>query len=273
MTMNDMKKFNTGLLQKPWWRGDEIHMLAVLVLSVLFFYFGALAILTLKEADRVGKPEVFRDTISISGKGVVKVTPDTAVLFAGLETTAQTVAAAQKENTEKMNAFLARTRELGVTDADRKTTQYSIYPKHEYQEEGDGGKQVKVGDTVMQQVQLKVRNRQHLGSLLAALGEFGLNQVGSLSFIIDDEEQVKRGALAAAMLDALAKAEGVAMGTGMKLGKIVSFYETDDYSSPGPYFSEGSMDMMKTDGASEIPQPQAGTQEVVARVTLMYELK
>lgn len=267
-----MKKFNTGLLQKPWWRGDEIHMLAVLVLSVLFFYFGALAILTLKEADRVGKPEVFRDTISISGKGVVKVTPDTAILFAGLETTAPTVAVAQKENTEKMNAFLARTRELGVTDADRKTTQYSIYPTYEYGEEGDEGKQVKVGDTVMQEVQLKVRNRQHLASLMAALGEFGLNQVGSLSFVLDDEELIKKQALAEAIKDAQRKAAIIANTTGVKLGSVVSLYENESPSSyPEPFM--GGEAMMKAEGAELPPEPQAGTQDVTASVTLIVELK
>lgn len=267
-----MANFNTSLLQRQWWRGDEIHMLAVLVLSVLFFYFGALAILTLKEADRVGKPEVFRDTISISGKGVVKVTPDTAILFAGLETTAPTVAAAQKENTEKMNAFLARTRELGVTDADRKTTQYNIYPTYEYREGGDGGKQVKVGDTVMQQVQLKVRNRQHLGSLVAALGEFGLNQVGSLSFVLDDEELIKKHALAEAIKDAQRKAAIIANTTGVKLGAVVSLYENETPSFYPESFMGGEA-MMKAEGGNMVPEPQAGTQDVTASVTLMVELK
>ncbi|MBI4253384.1 SIMPL domain-containing protein [Candidatus Uhrbacteria bacterium] len=267
-----MPKLNVLQSRQPWWRGEEIHMLAVLVLSALFFYFGALAILTLKEADRVGKAEVFRDTISISGKGVVTVTPDTAVLLAGLETTAPTVAAAQKENTEKMNAFLARARALGITDADRKITRYSIYPTYEYREENDEEKQVKVGDTVMQEVQLKVRDRQSLGSLMAALGEFSLNQVGSLSFILDDEELVKKQALAEAIRDARRKAEIIATTAGVKMGAIVSLYENESPSFyPEPF--TGGEAMMGAEDAEMVPEPQVGTQDVTASVTIMVELK
>lgn len=268
-----MPKISLSRARQPWWHGDEMHILAVLVFAALFFYFGGLAIRTVKEAARVGEPEPYRDTISITGKGIIKVMPDVGVLSAGLETTAETVGAAQKENTEKMNAFLARAKELGVADTDRKTTQYTIYPKYEYQKKNNVSAQVKVGNSVMQTVELKVRNLSNLGALMAALGEYGLNQVGSLSFMLDDEETVKKRALAQAIQDAQTKAAVVASASGMRLGKAISFYENDGYYSPSPYYGVGGSMELKAEGTEQPPQSEAGTQEIIVRVTLMYELK
>lgn len=267
-----MPKISLSHTRRVWWQGDEMHMLAVLVLAALFFYFAALALMTFREADHIGKPEPYRDTISINGKGTIKITPNVGVLSAGLETTAKTVGEAQKENTEKMNAFLARAITLGVTTADKKTTQYTIYPKYEYQQKDGTGTQVKVGDSVMQTVELRVRNLANLGALMAALGEFGLNQVGSLSFVIDDPEAIKRRALGEAIRDAETKAAAVAYGTGMRLGKAVSFYENEDSYPPTPYGIGGPMEL-KAESATPSPEPQAGTQEVTVKITMMYELK
>lgn len=269
-----MPKISLSHTRRAWWQGDEMHMLAVLILAALFFYFAALALITFREADRIGMPEPYRDTISVNGKGTIKITPDVGVLSAGLETTAKTVGEAQKENTEKMNGFLERVKTLGVADADKKTVQYTIYPKYEYQEKGGIGTQVKVGDSVMQAVELRVRNLTNLGALMAALGEFGLNQVGSLSFVIDDPDATKRRALGEAIRDAEIKAAAVAYGTGMRLGKAVSFYEsTEDYYSPTPYGMGGSQMEVKAESAARSPEPQAGTQEITVKITMMYELK
>lgn len=268
-----MPKISLSHTQRAWWKGDEMHILAVLVFAALFFYFAALALVTFKEADRIGKPEPYRDTISINGKGTIKITPDVGVLSAGLETTAKTVGEAQKENTEKMNAFLARAKALGVADADKKTTQYTIYPKYEYQQKDGTGTQVKVGDSVMQTVELRVHNLPNLGALMAALGEFGLNQVGSLSFVIDDQDAVKRRALGEAIRDAETKAVAVAAEAGMRVGKAVSFYENEDSYPPSPYGMGGSSMEVKAESVAPSPEPQAGTQEVTVKITMMYELK
>ncbi|MEK7123136.1 MAG: SIMPL domain-containing protein [Patescibacteria group bacterium] len=266
-----MAKPSLSQARRPWWQSDEIHILAVFVLAALFFYIGALSVRTFKEANYVDKPMAERDTITIVGKGKIKVTPDIGVLSAGLETVADGVAVAQKENTEKMNAFLARAKELGVADADRKTAQYTIYPKYEYTEEDGLPKQVKTGDAVMQTVELKVRNPQNLGRIMAALGEFGLNQVGSLSFTIDDEEIIKKRALALAVNDAHEKAFIVAKKSGIKLGRVTSFYEQEGFT---PYFEAAqTFDMRAEMDGGPIPEPQAGTQEVEMNVTLTYELK
>lgn len=246
-----------------------------LALLALVLFLGSLTYYFAQKTALLGKPDNVRDTFTMSGHGEVSAIPDIALVQAGLETTSKGVDQAQKENTEKMNAFLKKVGELGVAEKDRKTLQYSIYPKYDYQRgpiEPYIGKQVLVGYTVTNTVELKVRNLERLSDVLGALGEFGLNQVGGFSFNVDDDKELKNQAMDIAILNARVKADRLAKTAGVKLGRMVSFSENPQ-PFYGPYPANARMMEQKAaDSAYSAPTIEKGNQTISVDIQATYEL-
>ncbi len=137
-----------------------------LVMLAGAIYLALLARNAAKEHAYIGRPESQRDTIAIAAEGKVTALPDIASLFVGVTTEKKTVAEAQKENTAKMNAIIAKVKEFGVAPADIRTASYSIYPQYDWVNE----RQVERGFQVSQQVEVKVRDLAKIGEVLAAVG-------------------------------------------------------------------------------------------------------
>ncbi len=251
-----------------------LRILFALVLLTLITLFGAMTIKTYRQSKIVGKPENVRDTISVSGRAEVTTIPDVAVVRAGLETNAATVAEAQRKNTTTMNAFLDEVKKLGVADKDRKTVGYSIYPKYEERREPITGRYVRsvlVGYTVTQSLEFKVRNFDKLGDVVGAVGKHNLNQVGEVSFTVDKPDALRQEAQEKAILDAKQKAERLARAGGVRLGRMISFFES---GGPMPHQMDAPMMAMKAEMGGEQPVPrfESGSQELEAVVTVTYEL-
>ena len=172
-----------------------------------------------------------------------------------------------------MNEILVVLKDLGIEAKDIKTGSYSLNPVYNWTEK-DGQKLS--GYEVYQSVTLKIRDLEKIGDIIAKTTEKGANQVGGISFTIDDEYELKNEARELAIEKAKEKAELIAAQTGMKLGKIVSVYE-NSYSPVMAYDYSNARKEMVTDevlGAGiEAPGIEAGQNEVKVEVTLMYEIK
>jgi len=219
-----------------------------------------------KEYRYIGKAET-RDTITIQGQGEVTAVPDIATVAIGLSTEKKEVADAQKENTDKMNAFIKDIKGLDIEKEDITTTNYNIYPRYDY----DDGKQVLRGYEVSQNVSVKIRDLEKISDVLSLVSTHKLNQVGGLNFTFDDPEELKQEARVAALENATEKAEDLADVAGVKLGKIVSFSESSaDYEFPVRYAAEASA--LGIGGGGEAPQVEAGSQDITVYVTVSYEV-
>jgi uncharacterized protein YggE len=221
-----------------------------------------------KSYDYIGKGDI-RDTISLDGEGKVTAIPDIATFTVGVQTQKKQVTEAQKENTEKMNKIVAALKDLGVKGEDIKTTDYNIYPQYEWPD----GRQILQGYQVTQNVLVKVRDLTKVGDLFAKAGELGANNVGNLTFTIDEPEKYRQEARIKAIANAKEKAEALAEATGIKLGKIISFSESNNY--PLPMYNSYNK-VMGMGGGSETAMPspdiQSGNQEVVVNVFVSYEV-
>ncbi len=241
--------------------------LVILILLGVVFWLGAAFVSKIKAYDYIGRPEAQRDTIAISGEGKVTAVPDIASIRLGLATEKEEVAAAQKENTEKMNDLIKELKGMGVDEEDIQTTTYNIYPRYDYKEESSELR----GYEVSQQVTVKIRDLSEVGDILTAAGEIGANQVGGLQFTIDDKEDLREEARAKALENAQEKAETLADSLDVDLGRIVSFNETEGGSpTPYPYYREEAMGL---GGSGTAPDIQAGSNEVIMYVTVIYEIK
>ncbi len=252
----------------------SLRILFGLVLLSVMLLFAALAQKSYRQSQFVGKPDNVRDTITMSGHGEVTAIPDVALVDAGLESNAPTVAEAQKKNTDAMNSFLADVKKLGVADKDRKTTSYTIEPKYDqrFRPTGIFVHPVLVGYTVRQNVELKVRALDKVGEVIAAAGKWGLNQVNDFSFTVDNQDALKQQALEKAITDARAKADSLARVAGAHIGRLVSFSEG---GGPMPYTMMAAPMMAMKEGASAaMPPPtlEPGSQQIVVTASVTYEL-
>jgi len=206
--------------------------------------------------------------ISITGEGKVTGVPDVAKIQLGYSVEKRTVADAQKENTAKMNAVVDKLKKDFKIDAkDIQTANYYISPQYDY----NNGKQTLRSYLVSQNLDVKVRQMDKVSSIIEAAGAIGLNQVGNLSFEIDNPEKLKEDARAEALAQAKAKAGALSDIVGVKLGKIISFSESSSDGQSAPVYSLNKMvDGMGGGGAA--PTVEAGSNEITVFATVQYEI-
>jgi len=231
----------------------------------LFIYVTLLARNAAKQHDYIGRPESQRDTIAISAEGKVTALPDIASISIGVMTEKKTVADAQKENTAKMSAIIAKVKESGVASEDIKTTNYSIYPQYDWVD----NRQVERGFQVSQSIDVKIRDLEKIGDILTAAGELGANQVGGVNFTIDDPEELRQQARLEALENAKRKALELAEAAGVRLGRIVGISEDPGYVPPPLFYDRAAEGFGGGDGAAKI---EPGSQDVAVNVTVEYEI-
>jgi hypothetical protein len=221
-----------------------------------------------KAHDYIGISPIEPHSISIMGEGKVVGVPDIANLQLGYSIEKTTVAAAQKDNTDKMNAMIDKLKKDFKIDAkDIQTADYNIAPQYDY----NNGKQTLRGYQVSQNLNIKVRQMDQVSNIIQAAGSSGLNQVGNLSFTIDNPENLKQQARAMALAQAKEKAEALANVVGVKLGKVISFSESNN--QPAPIYANYAMSDKLSLGAGAVaPTVEAGSNEIIIDATVEYEI-
>jgi len=208
--------------------------------------------------------------ISVEGQAKAYVTPDVGEISFGVNTDAQTSQEAVAENNQKMNAVMAKISAAGIDKKDVQTTGYSLNPKYNYRSDGSSYED---GYTLTQTVNVKVRDFTKIGDLVAQATQAGANMVGGVSFKLEDPETAKAGIRAEAIAKARAKAALIAENVGLKLGKVVSYYEYDSSAYPFDYGKGGGAMMADSAAVSAVPIIEPGQQEVALTVTLSIKLQ
>lgn len=224
-------------------------------------YFGS------EDSGLVGSISSQQDVgIWVTGVGEVTVVPDVAVLSLGVETQATTVAEAQQQATEAMNAMMGVFDSHGIEENDIKTQQYSIQPVREWRDD----QYILVGYRVTNTVSVKVRNIDDTGSIIddavAAGGDYTI--IDSISFEVDEPEAYYDDVRAEAMADAKDKAEQLAVLGGVKLGKPIYIAEYSVYSPTEVYY-----DARVEEGASvSSTDISPGETEITMTIQVVYSI-
>ena len=221
------------------------------------------------------KPASFR-SFSVSGEGKVVAVPDVAEFsFSVITEGGKEIAKLQKENTDKTNKIIGFIKGQGVDAKDIKTQNYSISPRYQYftcsSEGGACPPPEIVGYTVSQSVQVKVRNFDKIGELLAAATQNGANSVSELSFTIDDPTELQNKAREEAITKAKSKAEAIAKAGGFKLGQLLSINEGSIY--PMYELPMGAGGGKELSAPAPAPVIEPGSQEISITVNLSYEIE
>lgn len=205
------------------------------------------------------------NTITVSGEGKVLVKPDIAIINIGVIKEDLDLAKAQQSAAEIMGNLTKFLKENKVKDKDIKTTSYSISPRYDYKE----GEQKLRGYEVFQNLEVKIRDLGKVGAILSGAASRGANQVGSLTFSVDDPKKAKEEARAMAIKEAKEKAGKLSADLGVSLKTIVSYGESEG-GTPPPIFARA--ESFGVGGPGVLPTPE-GENEIRVSVSLTYEIK
>lgn len=200
--------------------------------------------------------------ITVTGEGRVDAAPDMATISLGLTSEAKSAAEAMAASSAKMTIVLDNLRAAGIADRDLQTSGLSLNPNWTNYSSSDTPKIT--GYTANNQLSIRVRALETLGSLLDAAITDGANTLNGVSFGLADPAPALDEARKRAVADARHRAELLATAAGVTLGSIQSITEGGGYSQPQPQFR------MAADSA---PVPMAeGEVSVAASVTIIWQI-
>lgn len=234
------------------------------------------AYVTVNQYSQWGGPT----TINVSGKGEVMAKPDIAQFSFSVRGDGADATAAQAKSAEVINNTTNYLKENGVEEKDIKTEGYNMNPKYKYETRPclygsycPPGEQIPDGFEVYQTITVKVRDIDKAGTLLAGIGDKGATDISGLNFTVDDADALTDEARKLAIEDAQAQAEILADNLGVRIVKMMSYYE----DTPMPMYGYGGemRDMAMSAKAEMAPTPSipTGENKTVSNVTITYEVK
>lgn len=223
-------------------------------------------------------PRLDRPSISVTGEGKVFMKPDIGQVSLGVVAEGKTVAETQKKATEAINKVMAALRASGIEEKDIKTVNYNISPKYDYGVSTSAiyppfppsGSPRISGYTASQNLEVKIRDLEKSGEILAKAAQAGANQVGGITFTTEDPSTIQAEARAKAIEDANKKAAELEKGLGVRFGKIIGFYES---GGPYPIYRDYAFGKGGETSVAGVPQIPVGENEVVVNVTVTYQIK
>ena len=202
----------------------------------------------------------------VTGEGKAKATPDTALLTLGIEAEAATVAQAQQQAANAMDAVMKALKSRGVADKDIQTQGFSIYPVRRWLEKEQ--REVTTGYRVSNNVIAKIRALDKAGSTIDAVAQAGgdMTRISGISFLVDDPTPYYKEARDKAVADAIAKAKQIAGASGVRLGRLIYVSEGAVYI---PSVRNVYMDAAKS--AAPAPTPiSPGELEYQLNIQMVY---
>jgi len=210
------------------------------------------------------QPQPFQRTITVTGTGMVTLTPDIAYITIGVHSQDASASVAMTSNNTSAQAVIAAIKAAGVADKDIQTTNFSIYPQQQYD---TNGKLTGIIYMVDNSVYVTVRDLTKLGGLLDSSVTAGANTINSISFDVADKTAALSQARLAAVANAKKQADELTGATGVTLGTVqtISYYD----STP-PVAVQGARALSADSGSVPV---QAGSMQISTTVTIIYEIK
>lgn len=251
------------LLNNKWaWKNPAviIKFLALLLLAVV--------ILAAIFRERFVTPPIWQ--VSVVGRGEVAYTPDIAKVNIGVQVDKAAVAdAALKRLNETVDKTIEAISKLGIDKKDIQTQNYSLYPEYNYIENNSSI----AGYSANQGLTITIRNISEeadlVSKVIGAATSAGANQINNVSFEASNLETLKQEARIKAINDAKSKAVQLSSAVGIKLDKIVGWWE-NFVQSPDTYYPY--YDGKGGAGADQANIPSGGY-TLIVDMNLNYQIK
>lgn len=201
-------------------------------------------------------------TISVTGSGTVRGTPNTMSFEIGVTTTAPSATAALAANSKKMRTLIDTLLANGLTKANLQTS--GLYISENTNDRG-----VVTGFTVENQLDATTHELGRAGTALDAAARVAGNDVElyGVTFSISNQSKLLAAARARAIQNAHLEASEIARGAHTAVESIVKVTDEENTPSTGVTFGP----LMMQSAASAVPI-EAGSQSVTVQVAVVYRL-
>ncbi len=210
--------------------------------------------------------------IWVTGEGKVTAVPDVAILTLGIEAQAVDVATAQAKASEAMDKVMQALEDQGIAKEDIQTVYFNISEVTKW----DSFKEETqvTGYRVTNTVNAKVREVEKAGEVIDAVVIAGgdMIRINNIAFTVDEPSPYYKQARDLAITYAKEKAEQLASGTGIKLGRVT--YMTESSYSYGPILRNyaGMEDVVAIPAPSVTAPISVGQLDITATVTIAYAI-
>lgn len=249
---------------------------AIGIVALLLVGFFAATLMAPKLPDEIkvttGSQEELQRTLSATGTVEKLVSPDQAEINLSIETLASTASVSQEDNAKIAEQVRIALRNAGVKESQIETTYYGVNEQFEW--EASWSKQVSKGFKTTNSIKVTLTDLTKTGSVVDAAVSAGANRVSSIQFTLSKEAQetAKQNALTDAAKMAKTKAQSIASGLGVSLGKVSNISENSYYYAP----NYRNYDMAMSAGAESVKVETPITPSdvsVSATVSVVYEIE
>jgi uncharacterized protein YggE len=157
--------------------------------------------------------------IVTTGTGEIRVAPDRATVFVGVQSRAPTAASAAADNSRRQRAILDTLHALGLGSDQLSTINYNVSPEMQYNPNNQPPKVI--GYSVTNTVRADVRKLDDVARVIDAVLSNGANEISGLQFYSSKADSARRAAMAIAVANARADAEVLAKAAGGTLGALL----------------------------------------------------
>ena len=203
--------------------------------------------------------------LQVSATAEVRVTPDAAMVSAGVTSMAPSARDAMSDNSRQMNAVIDALRKAGIDAKDIQTSGLNLNPQYRYKENEPP---VITGYQASNMVNVRMRKLDTVGTVLDTLVAKGANQINGPTFLVSNEDGALDVARKEAVVKARSRAELYAAAAGVKLKRILAISEGGGYAQPIPNVA------VQMARAAPMDTPVAPGQSVLSvTVNLSYEIE
>ena len=218
-------------------------------------------------------------SISVSASGSVTYAPDIAHVTFGVRAQSEAATDAAAQVNTRAQAVVNELRGMGITDANIKTSGYSL----DYQQNdnnvgppistgplsGEVHRPISLGYYVASEsIEVTVAVSK-AGAALDGAIKAGANQTYGLSYDTSQRDRLYRQALSAGIASARSQAVALAAAAGVQLGNVISI-ATGGGGGPMPGPMQGRLMMAMSAPA---PPVQGGTDTIEATVNVIYAIR
>lgn len=210
--------------------------------------------------------------LTVTGEGNVHGAPDIALITLGVVSEASAARDALSANSQSMNRILAALKEDGSELRDLQTSGFSVEPIYSQppadQNASEPFQAQIVGYRVRNNLTLRIRDLQKVGTLLDKVVTLGANSISGPTFTVDNPTPLEDEARRAAVAEALRKGKLYAAAAGITLGPI--FRIDEGYVQPPQPIAPGAM--MRMDAAPSSVPIEGGELTFQVTVTVSWRL-
>lgn len=203
------------------------------------------------------------NTLTVEGFGQAFGSPDIAVVNMGVQTSSEDVSEAYNDANTMIQNVIDALVAMGIERRDIQTTGLYLYQDTPFNPQTGEPSETPIY-RVQNSLTVTVRDVSQAGEVINTGVQAGANNIGGLTFSIDDAAALEQEARAAAIDDARTRAEELAGLMGVELGAPTIVVEAS--GSQGPFFYDRVQAMGLGGGGAAVEEGQLSV-AVVVRVT------